>query len=289
MNRKSRAVLAALLLCVGAASARAAAPSQPITPVGPQFSVTGVQVHFTSTSFDSDGNKIRLRVDWGDGTTDFTVFFFSGEYVDMIHTYEAEGVHEVLAQAIDETGAASVWSDPRAIDVAEASYRYGNVDSDDGSPPDDVLFVGASFIDPVTRETEAYRNFPLTVYLAAPPAGPAHPQHAVWGWLSKPTSQTDRSAPNGIGRFAINPLLNSCGFICPVFSANQFGRCTQVLCSTAEATGARAPGSVLQFPANRFSAGTTITFQGVVKDFSNLDNAPRLSITNAVIVIMVDL
>src|SRR6185436_7883191 len=103
-----------------------------------------------------------------------------------------------------------------------ASYRFGNVDSDDGSPPVDVLFVSSLFIDPVTRETEAYRNFPMTVRLEAPPAGPPHPQYAVWGWLSKPTSRTDRLAPNGIGRFAINPLLGSCGFICPVFSANQF-------------------------------------------------------------------
>jgi hypothetical protein len=78
-------------------------------------------------SIDPDGDDIRYIIDWGDGDTESTIWYPSGQIVEMSHTY-FEGVYHVRIKAEDEFGAESPWSDPYTIKI--------------GNPPTEPIIDG---------------------------------------------------------------------------------------------------------------------------------------------------
>jgi len=67
-------------------------------------------------SIDPDGDEIRYLIEWGDGDTESTIWYPSGQIVERSHTY-FEGVYHVRIKAEDEFGAESSWSDPYTIKI----------------------------------------------------------------------------------------------------------------------------------------------------------------------------
>ena len=57
-------------------------------------------------SIDPDGDDIRYTIDWGDGTTDTTIWYPSGQIVEMSHTF-LEGEYTIRIKAVDGYGAES--------------------------------------------------------------------------------------------------------------------------------------------------------------------------------------
>ncbi len=71
--------------------------------------VPGVEFDYYFSAIDSDGDDVRYHINWGDGYTNTTDFYSSGEEVTIGHTYEKEGNYGIEAKAIDIYGAESDW------------------------------------------------------------------------------------------------------------------------------------------------------------------------------------
>ena len=95
------------------------APKIP-TVNGPGIGLVDVMYTFNATSTDSDGHKICYRFDWGDDViTDWTDLFNSGETIDLLHLWNETGTYQVKAQAKDEKGLKSDWSEPINITIVK--------------------------------------------------------------------------------------------------------------------------------------------------------------------------
>jgi trypsin-like peptidase len=168
------------------------------------------------------------------------------------------------------------------VDVSAPATFLGNVGVDAGGGPVDVLFVNGSSGSGPSRTVEASASAAIDLSLVASPYGPASARYAVFVWGQAPTAATETSLPFAIGTMAMSPLLRQCGAACPISAAvTLHTNCGAVRCSTADATGALAPGVVLTLPAGRYAAGQTLFAQGVIRDDSDT-SVKRVSITNGV-------
>ena len=89
-------------------------------PTDPDFDVpsrwpVGVELFINVSSTDPLEQKIKYIVDWGDGTTDETRFYESGESNEICHTYEIKGVYVIRVWAEDEYGAKSNCSEYKIV------------------------------------------------------------------------------------------------------------------------------------------------------------------------------
>lgn len=101
-------------------------PAPPSVPVGPDSTGTGVRVTFTTTATDPDGDRVQVRFSWGDGDTSaWTALAAGGSTFTDSHSYTSRGAKQVRAQARDEGGAESSWSDPATITVFGANTPPG--------------------------------------------------------------------------------------------------------------------------------------------------------------------
>jgi subtilisin len=87
-------------------------PGENLPPV-PQISAEtftgrpGGPLNFTLSAVDPEGEQVSFQVDWGDGTSENTSFYISGETVPVSHTWVGEGNYVITVVATDEQGAAS--------------------------------------------------------------------------------------------------------------------------------------------------------------------------------------
>jgi len=111
------------------------APETPITPIGPALVEIGVEYVFETSSFDVDGDNIRLRFDWGDGNlSNWSGFVGSNESVSMSYFWTNASSFEVKAIAQDENGLNSSWSLPLNVTVSQASFGGNPPFADIGDP-----------------------------------------------------------------------------------------------------------------------------------------------------------
>jgi len=95
-------------------------PMVPMPPAGPDSGVAGISCTFTSWTEDPDFDSVAIRFDWGDGNSNWSGFVASGESVRLSHSWADTGAYNVKAQAKDQYGAVSDWSDPRAIMIVSS-------------------------------------------------------------------------------------------------------------------------------------------------------------------------
>jgi len=115
-------------------------PATPSKPNGPTTVTSGLPYYYSTNTTDPEGEKVRYKFDWGDGTTTITDWYPSGYTVRASHTWFSPGIYYVRVRAQDE---AYLWSDdwsPKLI---------VNVTSGGGGEPCPTLFVwnGTSFVD----------------------------------------------------------------------------------------------------------------------------------------------
>lgn len=102
-------------------------PNIPITPSGPTLIEIGVVYNFSSSSFDIDGDQIRYKFDWGDGTfSNWSDYLDSEISISMSHYWSEISIYEVYVVAQDSEGLYSNWSQALNIEVSEI---------DRGTPP----------------------------------------------------------------------------------------------------------------------------------------------------------
>jgi hypothetical protein len=74
---------------------------------GPTQGDAGQVLTFSFKATDPDGDNLKYIIQWGDGTSDNTDFYASGEEFALQHTWSSPGDYIVTAKAQDVKGAFS--------------------------------------------------------------------------------------------------------------------------------------------------------------------------------------
>jgi hypothetical protein len=85
-------------------------PGVPNAPSGPISGKIKKTYSYTASSVDSDGDKVKLTFDWGDGTTSTTSLVKSGMSASSSHRWSKTGTYQVKSMATDSKGGSSGWS-----------------------------------------------------------------------------------------------------------------------------------------------------------------------------------
>jgi PKD repeat protein len=102
-------------------------PAIPLKPSGPTFIELGVEYAFESSSFDIDGDDLRIKFDWGDGNfSDWSEPISSNSTTGFTYYWNDISSYFVRAISQDSYGLNSSWSQPLIITVSEV---------DNGEPP----------------------------------------------------------------------------------------------------------------------------------------------------------
>ena len=88
-------------------------PEQPEAPTGPQTGLVNTAYEFSTSAFDPDGDPLSYRFDWGDGE----VSSWGG--ASQSHVWTEAGRFCIRAQAQDDQGALSPWSECHYLTIEE--------------------------------------------------------------------------------------------------------------------------------------------------------------------------
>lgn len=93
-------------------------------PSGPTFIEVGITYVYRSSAVDPDGDHVRLRFDWGDGSlSNWTDFVSSNTQVSAFHAWDAVSTYTVRVIAQDENNSNSSWSNPLTVIVSQLTFR----------------------------------------------------------------------------------------------------------------------------------------------------------------------
>jgi chitodextrinase len=95
-------------------------PANPQTPTGPAYVERGVAYSYLTRSWDADGDRVRYKFNWGDGTeSNWTEYAPSNTSMSMSHVWNAVTSYSVKVIAQDEEGANSSQSPALIVLVSE--------------------------------------------------------------------------------------------------------------------------------------------------------------------------
>lgn len=96
------------------------APIEPLEPSGPIFVEMGIEYTYSSSTFDEDGDQIRLKFDWGDGNfSNWSDFVDSNETISMSYNWTSISIYELRVIAQDTNGLNSSWSPALNVTVSQ--------------------------------------------------------------------------------------------------------------------------------------------------------------------------
>ena len=105
-------------------------PNMPSDPSGPTAREIGQSGIFSTSATDPDGDQVQYRFDWdADGGNDYsswTTLAASGYTDSVSHSWDDAGTYVVKAQARDEHGYESFWSDPLTVIVSSGENQPPN-------------------------------------------------------------------------------------------------------------------------------------------------------------------
>ena len=95
-------------------------PAQPTKPSGLNSIEKGVVCNFSSYATDTDGDKIKLMFDWGDGNySNWSSLEQPNTTINMSHSWDKVSNYSIKVIAQDEKGANSSWSEPQIVTIFE--------------------------------------------------------------------------------------------------------------------------------------------------------------------------
>lgn len=74
---------------------------------GPKKGGVNEEIEYVFNAVDPDGDDVKYTIDWGDGDTQVTDFYSSGDEVKIKHSWTDKGAYTIKAKAIDSTGLTS--------------------------------------------------------------------------------------------------------------------------------------------------------------------------------------
>jgi len=85
-------------------------PPYPPTIDGVRCGDPGVEYDYTFVAEDIEENNVQYFIKWGDGDTESTGFYPSGEEVTVSHSWSSSGDYDIEARAKDDHGNEGGWS-----------------------------------------------------------------------------------------------------------------------------------------------------------------------------------
>ena len=99
-------------------------PFSPMKPQGPALITLGVPYVYNSSAVDPDGDYVRLRFDWGDGSlSNWTEFVTSNTSVHASHAWMNVSNNTLRVIAQDPDGVNSSWSDLLPVNVSQGESK----------------------------------------------------------------------------------------------------------------------------------------------------------------------
>lgn len=96
------------------------APNPPLKPVGPTLVEAGAVYRYNSSAVDPDGDQVRLRFDWGDGSqSTWSDFVASNTSVSASHAWVNVSNYPVRVIAQDANGSNSSWSETLTVMISQ--------------------------------------------------------------------------------------------------------------------------------------------------------------------------
>lgn len=129
-------------------------PDQPLKPIGPTLVEAGIVYSYNSSAVDQDGDSVRLRFDWGDGSlSPWSDFIASGIFVSASHAWTNVSNYPVRVIAQDTNGSNSSWSEPLTVmisqNVIEGFPPVGSFNlPEDASVNHSIVFDASESFDP---------------------------------------------------------------------------------------------------------------------------------------------
>ncbi|MBE3114410.1 MAG: PKD domain-containing protein [Thermoplasmata archaeon] len=97
-------------------------PDIPTKPMGPTLIERGVTYTYTSSASDPDGDQVRLRFDWGNGTlSNWSPFFDSNTSISSSYSWNSISTYSIRVIAQDENGTNSSWSPTLSVTISETN------------------------------------------------------------------------------------------------------------------------------------------------------------------------
>jgi len=103
-------------------------PNVPNIPNGKKNGMIDTSYTYSTSATDPDNNKVRCRFDWDDGKiSEWTLLVNSGQISSKAHSWINPGYYNVKAQAKDEFGDVSDWSDGLSVSITSPSNDPPNI------------------------------------------------------------------------------------------------------------------------------------------------------------------
>lgn len=121
-------------------------PSPPLKPFGQSSHDRGVDYILKSSAIDPDGDLVRLRCDWGDGSfSNWSEFDASNTTVSFSHAWSSSSIYSIRVIAQDNKGLNSSWSTPLTVTVSDpkADNETQNVNKPKTPGFELVFIIGA--------------------------------------------------------------------------------------------------------------------------------------------------
>lgn len=99
-------------------------PNAPIKPIGPTLVEAGTVYQYNSSAVDPDGDSVRLRFDWGDGSiSPWSDFVASDTSVSASHAWTNVSNYPVRVIAQDTNGSNSSWSETLTVMISQVKFE----------------------------------------------------------------------------------------------------------------------------------------------------------------------
>ena len=110
-------------------------PNTPSIPSGPTSLLTGSTGTYSTTANDPDWDDVQYRFYWGEGTfSSWTSLVNSGQSASKSNYWDGSGTYVVKAQARDENGMISGWSNGLSVVVSGSENNNPNAPSIPAGP-----------------------------------------------------------------------------------------------------------------------------------------------------------
>ena len=120
-------------------------PDIPTKPMGPTLIERGVTYTYTSSASDPDGDQVRLRFDWGDGTlSNWSPFFNSNTSISSSYAWNSISTYSIRVIAQDENGTNSSWSPTLSVTISETNNENESPVPDISAP--EIVFSNQSIL-----------------------------------------------------------------------------------------------------------------------------------------------
>jgi hypothetical protein len=124
-------------------------PDKPATPCGENEGVRGIEMQFSTSTIESNDNRVYFQWNWDDNTySDWLGPYESEETCYASHSWNDSGSYDIKVRARDEFDLAGGWSD--GFDIHILRFLCGDMNADGMVNLTDILnLISNVYVEPL--------------------------------------------------------------------------------------------------------------------------------------------